>query len=308
MTKKNCFLMALVAMFSLITSGCFSIEQEIFLQTDGSGDMVMHLSLPDLPEALMKNSPAAGAGQPDPKAMIEEMKQKFSAGLPPTVQLKEVKEVKQNGAYGFYIVLHFKQLSDLEAALDSYSKDTLGEKGTEPKAKDESYWKVAVEKKGDLTVITQRLFMDLAGAMGKAMMDGDKEKTPEPVAVDEPPAAPKATPKPIAKRTAKPAGRPSAAKTKPEMKAEPKEKEEEFQPPPMSADPFKDLLGGEAMQMMFSMMFKFRFIVHAPKNFTETNADIVLNGNTAIWNASLGAFINEKDPKEKKVMEMKIVY
>ncbi|MGH9800164.1 MAG: hypothetical protein ACRD82_07350 [Blastocatellia bacterium] len=304
MTKKTYLMFLLVAMFSLTTSGCFSIEQEIFLQADGSGDMVMHLSLPDLPEELMKKSPTAGAGQPDPKEMIEEMKKKFSSGLPPTVQLKEVKEVKQNGAFGFYIVLHFKQLSDLEAALDSYSKDSLGEKESEPKKKDESYWKVAQEKKGDLTVITQRLFIDLAGALGKDMLGGEKEKAPETIAIAEPPPTPKAQPKPAPRQTGKRTGR-TAAKAKPAGK---EKEEEEFQLPPMSPDPMKDLMGGEAMQAMFSMMFKFRFIVHAPKDFTETNADIVLNGRTAVWNASLGAFINEKDPKDKKVLEMKVVY
>lgn len=43
--------------------------------------------------------------------------------------------------------------------------------------------------------------------------------------------------------------------------------------------------------------------MHAPKNISETNADIVLNGKTAIWDASFGAFI-----KEKKPIEMKLTY
>jgi len=288
-----------------MSSGCFSVEQEIFLQADGSGDMVMHLSLPDLPEELMKKSATVGPGQPDPKQMIEEMKQQFSSGLPTTVQLKEVKEVKQNGAFGFYIVLHFKQLSDLETALDSYSKE-MGEKDSEQKKKDESYWKVAMEKKGDLTIVTQRLFIDLVGALGSDLSFSDKEKQSETSSpnseISPPPASPKTQPKPTAKQIGKQLTRPSATKEKPSPKAE--ELPSSDAPP----DIFKDLMGGEMMQMMFSMLFKFRFIVHAPKNFTETNADIVLNGNTAIWNASLGAFINEKAPKAQKVMEMKVVY
>jgi hypothetical protein len=302
MTKKTCLLMLLAAMLSLLTSGCIAVEQEIFLAADGSGDMVMHISLPDIPDAIMKNSPAAGAGQPDPKAMLEELKKKFSSNLPPTVQLKEAKEVKRNGAFGYYIVLHFKQLNDLEAAMDSFSKEGLAEQGPgEAKKKDESYWKVFQEKKGDLTTITQRLFIDMSDMFGKDAPAGDKEKAVEPVAPT-PPPAPKAEPKPPAKRIAKRGGR----TTKP---AAPVEKEkEEFPDPPMPADPFKGLMDDEAMKMIFSSIFKFRFIVHAPKDFTETNADIVLNGKTAIWNASFGAFIGEKDSKEKKILEMKVVY
>ena len=302
MTKKTHLLVLLLALLSLLSAGCISVEQEIFLEADGSGDMVMHLSLPDIPEALMKNSPAAGSGQPDPKEMIEELKKKFSSGLPPTVQLKEAKEVKRNGAFGFYIVLHFKQLSDLEAALDSYSKDGLSDKESEPKKKDDSYWKISQEKQGNLTTITQRMFIDFAGAMGMdGLLGGDKTKASEPVVIEEPPPTLKAQPKQPAKRTGKRTGR--AAKP-----AAPVEKEEEFQPPPMPPDAMKGLFEGEAMQMVFSSLFKFRFILHAPKNFTETNADIVLNGKTAIWNASLGAFISEPDSKVKKELQMKVVY
>lgn len=302
MTKKTYLLMLFLALLSLLSAGCISVEQELFLEADGSGDMVMHLSLPDIPEALMKNSPAAGTGQPDPKQMIEELKQKFSAGLPPTVQLKEAKEVKRNGAFGFYIVLHFKQLSDLETALDNYSKEGFGDKEGEAKKKDDSYWKIALEKKGNQTTITQRMFIDLAGAMRDGLAGGDKAKTSEPIAIEEAPPTPKTAPKPPAKRTGKQTGRAS----KPAAPAE-KEKEEEFQAPPMAPD-MKGLMEGEAMQMVFSSLFKFRFILHAPKDFTETNADIVLNGRTAIWNASLGAFISEKDSKEKKEIQMKVVY
>ena len=303
MTKKTHLLILTLILLSLLSAGCISVEQEIFLEADGSGDMVMHLSLPDIPEALMKNSPAAGSGQPDPKEMIEELKKKFAAGWPPTVQLKEAKEVKRNGAFGFYIVLHFNQLHDLETALDQYSKEGFADKESGAKKKDDSYWKIALEKKGNLTTVTQRMFIDFAGSMGgmDGLLGSDKAKTPEPVVIDEPPPTPKAQPKQPAKRTGKRTGR--AAKP-----AAPVEKEEEFQPPPMAPDAMKGLFEGEAMQMVFSSLFKFRFILHAPKNFAETNADIVLNGKTAFWNASLGAFIGETDSKEKKELQMKVVY
>ena len=35
-----------------MASGCFSIEQEIFLNADGSGELVVFISLPDLPEKM----------------------------------------------------------------------------------------------------------------------------------------------------------------------------------------------------------------------------------------------------------------
>ncbi|MBS1787228.1 MAG: hypothetical protein JST85_05875 [Acidobacteria bacterium] len=296
MTKKTYLAMLFITLLSFLSAGCISVEQEIFLESDGSGDMVMHLSLPDIPEELMKNSPAASAGaaQPDPKQMIEELKQKFSAGLPPTVQLKEAKEVKRNGAFGYYIVLHFKQLSDLESALDSFSKEGLGEqKPNEPKKANNSYWKVVQEKRGNLTVITQRMFIDLADAFDKKLPDADKEKSAESVAPVEPSPA-------LKQRATKRTGRASTST----------QKKEEEPPPPaeMPPDFMKGMFEGEMMNMLLSSLFKFRFIVHAPRNFTETNADIVLNGKTAIWNASFGAFMDEKNPKEKKVLEMKVVY
>ena len=303
MTKKTYLLMLALAILSLLSAGCFSLEQEIFLEADGSGDMVMHLSLPDIPEALMKNSPAGNSGQPDPKQMIEELKQKFSATLPPTVQLKEAKEVKRNGAFGFYVVLHFNQLKDLETALDQYSKEGFADQETGAKKKDDSYWKIALERKDNLTTVTQRMFIDFAGGLGNGFLSGDKAKAPEPAVTEEPPPTPKAAPKPAAKRT----GKQTARTTKPTAPAE-KSKEEEFQPPPMAPDMMKGLLEGDAMQMVFSSLFKFRFIVHAPKNFTETNADIVLNGKTAIWDASMAAFLGEPDAKQKKELLMKVVY
>jgi len=54
-------------------SGCISIEQEIFLQPDGSGDLLLHIGLPDLPEDA-KKSPAGG-GNPT------EAMEKFKRGV-----------------------------------------------------------------------------------------------------------------------------------------------------------------------------------------------------------------------------------
>ena len=65
----------------------------------------------------------------------------------------------------------------------------------------------------------------------------------------------------------------------------------------------KAISSGRDDTSLVSSILKMRFVLHTPKKITETNADIVLNGNIAIWNASLGAFI-----KEKKPIEMKVTY
>ena len=44
-------------------------------------------------------------------------------------------------------------------------------------------------------------------------------------------------------------------------------------------------------------------MLHTPTPITDSNADIVLNGKTAVWNCSLAAF-----SKEKKAIEMKACF
>jgi len=46
-----------------------------------------------------------------------------------------------------------------------------------------------------------------------------------------------------------------------------------------------------------------RFVLHTPAPITDSNADIVLNHNTAVWNCSLAAFA-----KDKHAIEMKASY
>ena len=64
MKIKNIIGYAVIVACCLVASGCFSIEQEIFLNADGSGDLVVFISLPDLPEKVggaeltSKKSPA----------------------------------------------------------------------------------------------------------------------------------------------------------------------------------------------------------------------------------------------------------
>ena len=313
MNRKNCFATIFVAAMCLLTSGCFNIEQEIFLEPDGSGDMVIYISMPDFPEAMKKTSPGP---QQDPQKLLDEFKQKFANDLPPTIKLKEAKEVRRYGAMAFYIVLHFNQLNDVDSMLDKFSKESLSEKGLAQStaSKDESLWKVQLEKSGDLTVITQRFYADIAGAMGEAMggaMGMGKSESVKSPSESPPPiksqasVTPKSGSKPARKGTTRRTAR--GAKAVAQKEANPFESmADDPSKDPMKdqmKDPMKELMNEEVMSMIFSSIFKMRFVLHAPRKITESNADIVLNGKIAIWNASLGAFA-----KEKKPIEMKVTY
>ena len=68
MKAKNVLGFAVIIAYCLMASGCFSIEQEIFLNADGSGELIVFISLPDLPEKMggaeltAKKSPADALG------------------------------------------------------------------------------------------------------------------------------------------------------------------------------------------------------------------------------------------------------
>lgn len=292
MKRRTCLATVFVAALCLLTSGCFTIEQEIFLEPDGSGDLVIHVSMPDFPDDSKKNLPPMT--EQDPEKLIEDIKQ-ISKDLPPTLKLKEVKELRRNGARAYYIVVHFNQLKDVDSISKRFSEGLAPKEGA-PSSNSQDEYKIEVNKVGDLTVITQRLYLDMAGLLEK----GKSENAPPPI--DPPP--PVEPPKSVAKKSGvnQPGKRGARQKPNPTAtKAGAAKEENPAEGPP--ADMMKGLLDEEVMKMVFSAMFKLRFVVHAPKNISETNADIVLNGKTAIWNASFGAFI-----KEKKPIEMKLAY
>src|SRR5262252_6567209 len=90
----------------LCATGCFSIEQEIFLNADGSGDLVIFISLPDLPEKVAGGDLTV---KKNPTDALADFRKELTSVLPPTITLKEAKEVKQNGVQSFYAVFSFKQ-------------------------------------------------------------------------------------------------------------------------------------------------------------------------------------------------------
>jgi hypothetical protein len=92
-------------------------------------------------------------------------------------------------------------------------------------------------------------------------------------------------------------------KARPDPAPKPAAPKEENHFENMETPGMNGLLDEKTMNMIVSSLFKLRFILHTPKKIAETNADIVLNGNTAVWNATFGAFA-----KEKKPIEMKVTY
>jgi hypothetical protein len=289
-----------------MTSGCFNIEQEIFLEPDGSGDLVIFVSIPDIPEEIRKNVPGARQGPQKlfDENKLDEIKRKLASELPPGLKLKEVKEVRRHGARAVYVVFHFNKLDDVDSILNRVSDASLGEsaQALSANSKDESVWKIQLDKSGDQTVVTQRFYIDFMGALGGAMGAGKSESAKAPSdsktqvesqASINPKSAPEPTSKGAESRTASGA-KPAAPKEADPFKGDDTIKED---------DPMKMLKDEKTIGMIISSILKMRFVLHAPRKIAETNADIVLNGNIAIWNASPGAFFTEK-----KAIEMKVTY
>jgi hypothetical protein len=226
----------LLALFCFFTAGCFTLEQEIFLNADGSGELVLHISLPDFPEE-MRSAPMGP--KKTPEEGLEGFKKNLMTGLPATIKVKEVKEVKQNGAHGFYAIFQFKDIKDVEAVLASFGKSSV----KEGEMASDSEWTLQLSKQGAKTVFTEKFFADMS------------EKKQE---------------------------KPAAAQDKKASEGS-KELEEQLKP-------------------LILSMIKMRFVLHAPAQISESNADIVLNGRTAVWDASLVTFLKNKKPIEMRVV------
>jgi hypothetical protein len=200
---------------------------------------VVFISLPDLPE---KMGAVEMTQKKSPVDALAEFKKELTTALPPTVTLKEAKDVKQNGVQSLYAVFHFKQLDDIQRVLANFGKGSLkeGDIGSDPQ------WSLQVEKKDNKTFYTQRFLLDID-------------------------AKPKAD-----------------AKT---GKAGEKQNVEQ-------AKESKDM--DEALKPLILSIIRMRFVLHAPSPIIDSNADIVLNGKTAVWNCSLAAFSKDKRPIEMK--------
>lgn len=151
MKTKRFLGFAIILLIGVLNAACFSIEKEIFLNADGSGELVLHISMPDIPD----DTKSLGSSK-NPAEEIEKFKRDIMTKLPPTVKLKEAKQVKQNGVIGFYAVLEFKELRDTENLLSSF-----GENGLEDFASGESKWTVQLDKQASQSHYTERFFINV---------------------------------------------------------------------------------------------------------------------------------------------------
>jgi hypothetical protein len=238
MRRLACY--GLVLACGLLLTGCISIDQEIFLNADGSGDVAIIISLPDLPE---KMAGAEMTTKKSPADTLAEFKKELTTALPTTISLTEAKEVKQNGVQSIYAVFHFKQLDDIQRVLANFGKGSLkeGDIGSAPQ------WSLQIEKKDNKSHYTQKFILDV-DSKAKAEVKTDKPGEKQP-SVEETKAS--------------------------------NEMEEQLKP-------------------LLLSIIRMRFVLHAPSVIGNTNADIVLNGKTAVWNCSLAAFSKDKKPIEMK--------
>lgn len=277
MSKVKLFGLGLLLALGVLTSGCISIEQEIFLQPDGSGDLLLLISLPDLPDNA-KGGMSAG----DPAEAMQKFKTEIAAKLPPTIKLKEAKELRRNGTLGFYALFQFKDINEVQAVMANVMKEsTQGMPGGGGPAKP-SEWNVKLVKQGAATSFTQTFYADMSDA--KVETSGNVEVSVKPQA------------KPASARAAAPpnghTGRRAAGKTSAKTAAK----------TPDEPDPSGGMKmeGMEGLAQMMLGAIKFRFTLHTPTPITSSNADLVLGGKTALWNCSLAAFAKEKKPIEMK--------
>lgn len=278
---------AAILVFCCLSSACISIEREIFLNADGSGDMVVHFSLPDFPEDLKKTTGATPMGGQILSADdIEKFKKEVMSKLPPTVIVKETKIARQNGVISFYAIFGFKDIKDVQNALTSFGMEEM------PKSP-KNEWKINFDKTDGKFNYSESFFFDL-GDLGK-LVDEKPVKAIQPLTLPPPPAPPQ--------KSARSKGRKTRAAKPPAMPvAEPKGEVSGVEggvPGPPVEDAFKDL--GEKIMPLLLGTVRMRFVLHTPSPITESNADIVLgNGRIAVWNCSLINFTKEKKPIEFK--------
>lgn len=239
---------AIIGLCCLFSSACFSIEQEIFLNADGSGDVVVFISLPDLPEKAGGAAGGAEVSKKNPAEALSDFKKELTTSLPSGITVKQIKDVKQNGVQSIYAVFHFTRLEEIQRVLANFGKSSLkeGDIGSDPE------WSLRVEKAAGKTSYTQKFRLDV-DAKAKAEVKAE-------ITVN---------------------GQPQKVEQKPEDDKASKEMEEQLKP-------------------LILSIVRMRFVLHTPAPITETNADIVLNERTAVWNCSLAAFAKDKKPIEMK--------
>lgn len=145
----------LMPAFALLLGGCITVEQEIFLNEDGSGQLVMVITLPDLPEEMGGGGVKVSGPSKDPAAEIEKMKKDLAHKLPEGLRLLETKEVRQNGSISFYMIFAFEQLDDLGAVMEGFDNPEQREFDVKPE------WKLALTKEGGREAFRISFYVDM---------------------------------------------------------------------------------------------------------------------------------------------------
>ena len=109
MNRKRFTGLCLMFLGCSIMSGCITIEQEIFLNADGSGEMVMYLSLPDLPEDMSKQA----GGKKTPEEELAKMKFAFEETIE-ACQLHLINLVAEAGTGKSRLLYEFTKWLDVQ--------------------------------------------------------------------------------------------------------------------------------------------------------------------------------------------------
>jgi len=99
--------------FAVLVAGCINYEEDIELNADGSGKMLMHYSIPQQLHAMME------LGQDTQQDKQEEMPFKFKEAeiradlQAPGVTVEKVESKAEGDQQHFYVYISFKKLTDL---------------------------------------------------------------------------------------------------------------------------------------------------------------------------------------------------
>lgn len=275
---------------SVLSSACFTIEKEIFLNADGSGELVLRVSMPDVPE---QTGAASGMAQANAAQEVDKFKKEVMTKLPATVKLKEAKQVKQNGVISFYALLEFKNLKDTDVIFAELGKGSLNEVS----AGSASEWSSQLELKDGKATFTERINMEVS-ASSKGIVNAPPP--PPPAKTTPPPAKGR---KPAGKRTTG-AGRSTEP---PSGFVSAKSPEVSGSGQSSATSPAVSGSGQsfeEQMAPLLLSLISLRVVLHTPAPISQSNADILLSNNRiAVWNCSLIKF-----SKDKKPIEMKATY
>jgi hypothetical protein len=245
-----------------LSAGCITFEHEIFLNEDGSGTYVLHLAAPKASGDELGAAPPGG----DAGDLMEKIKKGLKESHINGISPKSVKSVAKRGLEGFYMIFEFNDvrgIGDMFKELGALEDEEEGKEG-----------KTATQAKGE------------AGKGGKKNRQEEIDWKMEL--------------KKKGKKTHFVSTYLMPGLQKPgEGEKKQNDEEKKAGSEDMPDSPFGGM--GEMMDMVMGTA-RVRFVLHAPSDISESNADIVIGGQ-AVWEASLSMFM-----ERKAQMKMKAVF